>query len=529
MPECSTGQVMMTMEVLCNLFLFSFSIIFLVCAWRVVNWAWLRPKRLEKWLRGQDLKGNAYTLFYGDTKELAKMINQTKSKPMKILSDDQVVPRAIPYFFESIQKHGKKSFVWLGTVPMVIITDPDHVKEVLSKHNTFQRNLADPVIDKLAQGLLKYETDKWSKHRKIVNPAFQLEKLKHMVPAMNKICSEMVGRWEEIVSRNESGELDVWPELQTMAANVISLTAFGINYEDGRRVFELQSEQAEHAMELRHSVYVPGGRFLPTKRNRRMNEIDKEINAVVRRIVEKRIEAVKEGEANNNDLLDMLLDSNFKEIKHHGNQAFGMTIEEIISECKLFYLAGQETSSALLVWTMVLLSRNQEWQERAREEVVHVFGDDEPDFDGLNRLKIVTMILHESLRLYPPVATLIRIVKEEAKLGNLSLPAGVLLLVPTILLHHDPEMWGEDANEFKPERFREGVSKATNGQACFLPFGGGPRICIGLNFTMVEAKIALSCILRRFSFKLSPSYAHAPYMLLTIKPLYGAPLILHKL
>nr|GME02522.1 cytochrome P450 CYP72A219-like [Ipomoea batatas] len=422
------------MEVLCNLFLLSFSIIFLVCAWRVVNWAWLRPKTLEKWLRGQDLKGNAYTLFYGDTKELAKMINQTKSKPMKILSDDQVVPRAIPYFFESIQKHG-----------------------------------------------------------------------------------------------NESGELDVWPELQTMAANVISLTAFGINYEDGRRVFELQCEQAEHAMELRHSVYVPGGRFLPTKRNRRMNEIDKEINTVVRRIIEKRIEAMKEGEANSIDLLDMLLDSNFKEIKHHGNQEFGMTIEEIISECKLFYLAGQETSSALLVWTMVLLSRNQEWQERAREEVVHVFGDDKPDFDGLNRLKIVTMILHESLRLYPPVATLIRIVKEDAKLGNLSLPAGVLLLVPTILLHHDREMWGEDANEFKPERFREGVSKATNGQACYLPFGGGPRICIGLNFTMVEAKIALSCILRRFSFKLSPSYAHAPYMLLTIKPLYGAPLILQKL
>ncbi|XP_031106766.1 cytochrome P450 CYP72A219-like [Ipomoea triloba] len=516
------------MEFLCNLFLFSFSIIFLVCAWRVVNWAWLRPKTLEKWLRGQDLKGNAYRLFYGDTKEIAKMINATKSKPMKILSDE-VVPRAIPYFFESIQKHGKKSFVWTGTVPMVIITDSDHVKEVLSKHNTFQKNLADPIIDKLAQGLLKYEKDKWSKHRKIVNHAFQLEKLKHMVPAMNKICSEMVGRWEEIVSRNESGELDVWPDLKTMTANVISLTAFGINYEDGRRVFELQCEQAEHAMELRNSVFVPGGRFLQTKRSRRMDEIDKEINAVVGRIIGKRIEAMKEGEANNNDLLDMLLESNFKEINHHGNQEFGMTIEEIISECKLFYLAGQETTSSLLVWTMFLLSRNQEWQERAREEVVHVFGDDKPDFDGLNRLKIVTMILHESLRLYPPVVSLIRVVKEDTKLGNLSLPAGVLLFVPTILLQHDPEIWGDDANEFKPERFREGVSKATNGQACFLPFGGGPRICLGLNFTMVEAKIALSCILRRFSFQLSPSYAHAPYMLITIKPLYGAPLILHKL
>ncbi|XP_019193505.1 PREDICTED: cytochrome P450 CYP72A219-like [Ipomoea nil] len=519
---------MMGMEVFCNLFLFSFSIMFLVCAWRVVNWAWIRPKTLEKWLRGQDLKGNPYRLFYGDTKEIAKMMNETKSKPMNVLSDE-VVPRVIPYFFESIQKHGKNSFVWLGTIPMVIITDPDHVKEVLSKHNTFQQNLADPVVYKLSQGLLKYEGDKWSKHRKIANPAFQLEKLKHMVPAMYKICSEMVGRWEEIVSRNESGELDVWPELKTIAVNVISLTAFGISYETGRRLFELQHELAEHASELRHSVYIPGGRFLPTKKNRRMNGIDKEINTVLKRIIEKRIGAMKEGEEASNNLLDMLLESNFKEMKHHGNQEFGMSIEDIISECKLFYLAGQETTSDLLVWTMILLSRNQEWQELAREEVMHVFGDDKPDFDGLNRLKIVTMILNESLRLYPPVPTLIRIVKEDAKLGNLSLPAGVRLLVPIIFLHHDPEMWGEDANEFNPERFREGVSKATNGKACYLPFSGGPRICIGLNFAMVEAKTALSCILRRFSFKLSPSYAHAPYTGLTTNPLYGAPLILQKL
>lgn len=123
-----------------------------------------------------------------------------------------------------------------------------------------------------------------------------------------------------------------------------------------------------------------------------MNEIDKEINTVLRRIVEKRTKAMKEGEENNNDLLDMLLESNFKEIKHHQNQEFGMTIEEIISECKLFYLAGQETTSVLLVWTMVLLSRNQEWQERAREEILHVFGDERPDFDGLNRLKIVSTL-----------------------------------------------------------------------------------------------------------------------------------------
>ncbi|KAJ9554673.1 hypothetical protein OSB04_018718 [Centaurea solstitialis] len=497
--------------------------------WRILNFLWLKPKKMEKFLRDQGLKGTRYRFMAGDLKEVEKMRNESRSKPMSV-ADHNIAPRVLAFFHKSLAAHGKTCFTWMGVRPMVHISDSTMIREVLANHFQLQKAKGgNPLTKLLVTGLLDVETDQWVKHRKIINPAFHVEKLKHMVPAFYVSCTEMIHKWEEMMAKETSCEVDVWPHLQTLTADVISRTAFGSSFEEGRKIFELQREQGALFMKAAASIYIPGTKFLPTKTNKRMKEIDREVKAMIKRIIDKRVVAMKAGQSINDDLLGFLLDSNYKEIKQHGNNNFGLSIEEVIEECKAFYFAGQETTGNLLVWTMILLGQYKDWQTHAREEVLQVFGHEKPYIDGLNHLKVVNMILNEVLRLYPPVVLLRRSVHEETKLRNLILPAGSLLQLSTLLLHHDQDIWGKDVYEFKPERFSEGVLKATKGQAAYLPFGGGPRICIGQNFAMLEAKIALAMILQRFSFDLSPSYSHAPHTIITLRPQFGAHLILHKL
>ncbi|XP_076946462.1 cytochrome P450 CYP72A219-like [Bidens hawaiensis] len=503
-------------------------IILVWCALSLLNWVWFKPKRMEKFLRKQGLNGSPYRFLFGDLKELVKMLKDAKSKPMNLNND--IVSRVFPFEHKSITAYGKNCFTWMGPRPMVHIIEPGMVKEVLANYNQFQKPRGgNPLIKFLVTGIVDAESDRWSKHRKIINPAFHVEKLKHMVPAFYTCCLERIDKWEDMLKRESMCELDVWPYIQTLASDVISRTAFGSNFEEGKAIFELQKEQAVLVIEAMQSIYIPGSRFLPTKRNNRMKEIDREVKASIRNIIEKRIIAIKEGSSNNEDLLGLLLESNYKAIKEHGNNNFGLSIDEIIEECKVFYFAGQESTVSLLVWTMVMLGQHKDWQAQARDEVSQVFGEKKPDINGLNRLKIVNVIFNEVLRLYTPVPSLNRMVHQQTKIGDITLPTGSLIQLHTLLLHHDSDIWGDDVKEFKPERFTEGVSSVTKGQASYIPFGAGPRVCIGQNFAMLEAKMALVMILQHFCFDISPSYAHAPGVVFALEPQFGVHLILRKL
>ncbi|KAJ8492530.1 hypothetical protein OPV22_014251 [Ensete ventricosum] len=499
-------------------------LLLLVAVW-VFYFVWWTPRRLERALRAQGLDGTPYRFPRGDLEESARLDREVQAKPMPL--SNNIIPRVYPFSHRAMNRYGGKIyFTWVGPVPEVTIADVGLVKQLLLNMSTdFEKPQLNPLGQFFFRGMFIYEGEKWAKHKRIMNPSFHMAKLKQMFPVFRTCCDDLITKWENTVGSGTCYELDVWPDLQAYAINVISTAALGTSYEEGRRVHQIQTQQLVHFVQAGQALNIPGSEFLPTEGKKRIKTLNREVGELVRSIIKKRQEDIKSGKASNNNLLGSLLESMMK-----GSQQDGMTIEEVIEECKLFYFAGQETSAVLLTWTMILLSMNPEWQDRAREEVLRVFGENKPDFDGLSRLKIVTMILHEVLRLYPPLTYLPRYTYKTIKLGDVTYPPGVLLRLPILFLNHDPEIWGEDASEFNPERFAQGVSNACkNPQMGFFSFGGGPRICIGQNFALMEAKMALSAILQRFSFELSPSYAHAPRIVLTIVPQYGAPLRLRRL
>ena len=139
------------------------------------------------------------------------------------------------------------------------------------------------------------------------------------------------------------------------------------------------------------------------------------------------------------------------------------------------------------------------------------------------------MVIHETLRLYPPIPSVSREALQDLKLGDIDVPKGVNVVTMMVSLHHDPEIWGADAHVFNPGRFANGVSGACELPHVYMPFGAGPRVCLGQHFAMAELKILLALVLSKFSLSLSPAYRHSPVWKVSIRPRFGVNLLVEKL
>ncbi|KAL2480357.1 Cytochrome [Abeliophyllum distichum] len=478
--------------------IFSLFVFLSYCFLRVFYTIWWKPKWLEKSLKQQGIKGTPYKPFIGDMKEYIKQITEAWSKPINL--SHHIAGRVDPFTRNVVQHNGKTSFFWVGTTPRLIIMDPELTKEVLSnREGHIQKPAIKPPYTDFDKRINKFRSS-----------------------------ATLIEKWKKLISRGGTFEIDIWPEFQDLTGDIISRTAFGSKYDEGKEILKLQKELQKLVIEAMQTLYIPGFRFIPTKKNRRRKYLDKKITLMLKALVERTENKMKTRETNDHNLLGLLLQSN-NQNKRIGTKSNYMNMEEIIEECKLFYLAGHETTSSWLTWTMIVMAMHPNWQQKAREEVLQLCRDRDPDAEAIRHLKTVTMILYEVLRLYPPVIALYQHAYKETKIGNLSVQAGIDLTLPILLINRDPELWGDDAEEFKPGRFSEGVSKSSKDQTAFFPFGWGPRTCIGQNFAIIEAKIVLAMILKHFSFELSPSYTHAPYTVMTLQPQHEAQIILHPL
>ncbi|PON33260.1 Cytochrome P450, E-class, group I [Parasponia andersonii] len=354
-----------------------FTSVFLIILYyvlKVLYSVWWRPNYLEKLLRRQGIRGTSYKFLRGDMEEIKGSMIEAQSKAMSL--NHHITPR-------------KVCMTWIGRKPRVIIGEPELIRTILAnKNNDFvKQKLLNPLAGFLLVGVSSLEGDQWIKRRKQITQAFHLDKLKGMIPAFTTSCSNLIDRWRNLTSLEGSYEIDVAPEFQNFASDVIARTAFGCNFEEGKKLFELQKEQAALVLEAYYSIYIPGFRFVPTRKNMRRYKLESEITAILRNMIHKREQKLSQNRGlGTNDLLALLL-------LHSKEQSENcLTIEEVIDECKLFYFAGQETTANLLTWTIILLSMHPNWQERAREEVLQICGKKSPDFEAINRFKIVSIL-----------------------------------------------------------------------------------------------------------------------------------------
>ncbi|PQQ08812.1 cytochrome P450 734A1 [Prunus yedoensis var. nudiflora] len=439
-----------------------------------------------------------------------------------------ILPRVLPFYHNWKKIYGATFLVWFGPTVRLTVSDPDLIREIFtSKSEFYEKNEAHPLVKQLeGDGLLSLKGEKWAHHRKIITPTFHMENVKLLIPVMATSIVDMMDKWSAMSSSGEV-EIEVSEWFQNLTEDIITRTAFGSSYEDGKAIFKLQAQQMVLVAEAFQKVFIPGYRFLPTKRNINSWKLDKEIRKSLIKLIDRRRENSNSDNNNNvhekcpKDLLSLMIQAS------NSSPSSNITVNDIVEECKSFFFAGKQTTSNLLTWTTVLLAMHPQWQLQARAEVLKVCGArDIPTKDDVVKLK--TMLgtkgsIHNANCYYTWNDT------NGCGAWGYKVPRGTELLIPILAVHHDQSIWGNDAKEFNPARFTEGVARAAKHPVAFIPFGLGVRTCIGQNLALLQAKLALAIILQRFSFRLAPTYQHAPTVLMLLYPQYGAPIIFQRL
>ncbi|KAL5974886.1 hypothetical protein ACLOJK_031559 [Asimina triloba] len=502
----------------------------LACLYYVL---WLGPERNRERLRRQGIRGPPPCFPYGNMLEMERYCTQsTEKKP----PDDQegnsfshnYAPMLFPYFERWRKSYGPIFMYSLRNVLILYVSDPDLVKEIglstsldLGKPSHLQQDHK-PLF---GLGILRSNGRSWYHQRKIIAPEFFMDKVKGMLDLMVESTIPILKSWESKIDvDSEVGEIRVDEELRNFSADVISRACFGSSYSKGREIF-LRLRALQYAMHKAGLFTgITGLRHIPTQRNRHIWKLDKEIRSLILGIVKEEKGGGYKGRCEKG-LLTAILEAASLNLQDGPDAATRF----IVDNCKNIYFAGYETTAVTATWCLMLLALNPGWQARVRTEVLDICRGRTPDADMIRRMKTLTMVIQETLRLYPPSTFVPREALQEMKIGGIQLPKGINLWISVPTLHQDPQIWGPDASQFNPERFARGIIGACKLPQVYIPFGIGPRTCLGQNFAMMEMKVLLSIILSKFTFSLSPNYSHSPAYRMVVEPQHGLYLLIKRL
>jgi len=396
----------------------------------------------------------------------------------------------------------------VGLQRFFLLNEPDYIQHVLvRRHENYpkgrlNRRLLGPV---LGDGLLTAEGDAWRRRRRTIAPAFSSRNLASLAPAMAAESERLCRQWQQ----RPDGPCDMMHEMMTLTMRIAARTLFSHDVGEaadrlGAAITVLIDSFGRPSVPdlLGLPEWLPLGRNAAARRA--LSEIDATIFGVI---------AERRAGASGTDLLDLLLAARDED------SGAALNDRELRDELVTMFIAGHETTALALTWTWYLLALHPDVEARLLRELDEVLAGRAARHEDLARLGYARMVLEEAMRLYPPAFSISRVALADDRIGDELIPKGAFVNISPWVTHRNPRLWPEPLR-FDPDRFAPETVRARHRYAYF-PFGGGPRVCIGNSFAIMEGQLALATLAQAFAPRLVPGHPVVPQGRVTLRPQHG--------
>lgn len=404
-------------------------------------------------------------------------------------------------------------FLWANTYA---INSPDGIKRVLQDNNrNYVKGKFINHILKLGLGenLLTTDGESWLSRRRLMQPAFHRQRIAGFGAAMTDASQLMVQGWHELPA---GAQLDMEEQMMAVTLRIAGQTLFSVDLLGEAQALGHAFTDLSAFVNYRMQTAFPPPLFVPTAPNRRFKQALQTIDRTVQAIIDQR----RQQGGEHQDLLSMLMEA------RDADTGEAMSDRQLRDEIVLMMFAGHETTATTLTWALYDLARSPEVEAKLHAEVDSVLDGRPPTLQDLPNLPYTRMVVDEALRLYPAAWSLSRQALNEDEVAGYALPAGADLSLMVYNVHRDPRWW-EDPERFDPERFTPERS-AGRPPSAYLPFGGGPRLCIGNQIALTEAPLLLASIAQQYRLRLVPGHPVTPRPLLTLRTSNGLPMLLER-
>lgn len=405
-------------------------------------------------------------------------------------------------------QHGDALRFRVGPKTLHLLSHPDLAEDILVTQSDRFVKVYDPRRPEglalvVGNGLVTASGDVWKRHRRLIQPIFHRARIATMADQMTQIGEQRMTAWPA-----EAGQpIDIADEMRQLTLEVISQTMFSssmAHHIDGiRHALHVSVKYAFDSFS--HPLFLP--LWVPTARNREFRAAMRFMDELMYGLLAQR----RQSGTTQDDLLNVLLHARDDETGE------GLTDQELRDETLTIFIAGHETTATALSWAWYLLAKHPEAKARFHEEVDRVLHGRTPRFEDLDHLPYTRAVFDESLRLYPSAPVIQRKAVTHTTVGGVSLPVGAIVLVSIYNLHRHSQFW-PNPDQFLPERWLGG--ERTHARYAYLPFGAGPRACVGIHFAAVEGPLLLALIGGRYDLQLAQEHVE-PQVMVTLHPKDG--------